>query len=81
MVTGLEVVRYLAEKYDGKPPFRVRLVDWADEEGARFGRSLFGSAAFAGTQTIAADRGRTDKDGVTLEAALKHLDDKIATLK
>ena len=71
VVAGLEVVRYLAEKYAGKPPFTVRLVDWADEEGARFGRSLFGSAAFAGTQTIAADRGRTDRDGITLEAALQ----------
>ncbi len=73
VVAGLEVVRYLAERYDGKPPFTVRLVDWADEEGARFGRSLFGSAAFAGKQTIAADRGRTDRDGVTLEAALKQV--------
>jgi N-carbamoyl-L-amino-acid hydrolase len=73
VVAGLEVVRYLAEKYDGKPPFTVRLVDWADEEGARFGRSLFGSAAFAGTHSIAADRGRTDRDGITLEAALKQV--------
>lgn len=73
VVAGLEVVRYLAEKYAGKPPFTVRLVDWADEEGARFGRSLFGSAAFAGKQTIAADRGRTDRDGITLEAALKQV--------
>ncbi len=46
------------------------LVDWADEEGARFGRSLFGSSAFAGTHSIEADRNRTDHDGVTLEAAL-----------
>ena len=73
VVAGLEVVRYLAEKYAGKPPFTVRLVDWADEEGARFGRSLFGSAAFAGTHSIAADRGRTDRDGITLEAALKQV--------
>ena len=74
VVAGLEVLRYLAEKYDGKPPFTVRLVDWADEEGARFGRSLFGSAAFSGTQTIEADRGRTDRDGITLEAALRQVD-------
>ena len=73
VVAGLEVVRYLAEKFAGKPPFTVRLVDWADEEGARFGRSLFGSAAFAGTQTIAADRGRKDRDGITLDAALKQV--------
>ena len=26
------------------PPLTVRLVNWADEEGARFGRSLFGSS-------------------------------------
>jgi N-carbamoyl-L-amino-acid hydrolase len=31
------------------PPQPIVLVDWADEEGARFGRSLFGSSAFAGT--------------------------------
>ena len=51
-------------------PVTIRLVDWADEEGARFGRTLFGSSAFAGTHTIAADRARTDRDGITLEAAL-----------
>jgi N-carbamoyl-L-amino-acid hydrolase len=70
VLAGLEVLTDFAERYDGRPPVTVKLVDWADEEGARFGRSLFGSAAFAGKHTIAADRGRTDKDGVTLEAAL-----------
>jgi beta-ureidopropionase / N-carbamoyl-L-amino-acid hydrolase len=49
----------------------MRLVDWADEEGARFGRSLFGSSAFAGTHSISADRVRTDKDGIRLEHALR----------
>ena len=70
VLTGLEVLRSIAEDFDGRPPITVRLVDWADEEGARFGRSLFGSAAFAGKHTIAADRVRTDRDGVTLEDAL-----------
>ena len=70
VVAGLEVLRALAEAYDGVPPVTVRLVDWADEEGARFGRSLFGSAAFAGNATVEADRGRVDREGVTLEAAL-----------
>ena len=55
---------------DGRPS-RSRLVDWADEEGARFGRSLFGSSAFAGTHSIDLDRGRTDRDGVRLEDALR----------
>src|ERR1700677_4111754 len=71
VLAGFEVLRGLAEDYHGKPPITIRLVDWADEEGARFGRSLFGSSAFAGTQTIEADRGRTDREGVRLEDALR----------
>ena len=70
VVTALEVLTSIAYDFNGRPPFTVRLVDWADEEGARFGRSLFGSSAFAGTHSIAADRIRTDRDGITLEAAL-----------
>jgi beta-ureidopropionase / N-carbamoyl-L-amino-acid hydrolase len=70
VLAGLEVMRGLAEEFDGRPPFTVRLVDWADEEGARFGRSLFGSSAFAGRATIAVDRVRTDREGVPLAVAL-----------
>jgi N-carbamoyl-L-amino-acid hydrolase len=70
VIAAFAVLRRVAEEYDGKPPITVRLVDWADEEGARFGRSLFGSSAFAGTATIDQDRGRTDAAGVRLEDAL-----------
>src|SRR5271169_924380 len=71
VLAGLEVLRRFATEFHGKPPLTVRLVDWADEEGARFGRSLLGSSAFAGTHSIQADRGRTDKDGIRLEDALQ----------
>jgi beta-ureidopropionase / N-carbamoyl-L-amino-acid hydrolase len=71
VMTALEVLRGFAEEYNGRPPVTVRLVDWADEEGARFGRSLLGSSAFAGTDSIDADRRRTDKDGIRLEDALR----------
>ena len=70
VLAAYAVLRRIAEQYNGKPPITVRLVDWADEEGARFGRSLFGSSAFAGTHSIAQDRSRTDASGATLEAAL-----------
>ena len=70
-LAGLEVLRRIASEFQGRPPVTVRLVDWADEEGARFGRSLLGSSAFAGTHSIKADRSRTDRDGVKLEDALK----------
>jgi N-carbamoyl-L-amino-acid hydrolase len=71
VLAGLEVLRRIGAEYGGRPPVTVRLVDWADEEGARFGRSLLGSSAFAGTHSIEADRGRTDRDGVKLEDALR----------
>ena len=71
VMTALETLRGFASRYNGRPPVTVRLVDWADEEGARFGRSLLGSSAFAGTHSIEADRGRTDRDGIRLEDALR----------
>jgi N-carbamoyl-L-amino-acid hydrolase len=70
VVTALEVLCGIVRDSHGRPPFTIRVVDWADEEGARFGRSLFGSSAFAGTHSIAADRVRSDHDGITMESAL-----------
>ncbi|HUK95453.1 MAG TPA: Zn-dependent hydrolase [Gaiellaceae bacterium] len=69
VVAGVEVVRRLAE--DGEPAATVRLVNWADEEGARFGRSLFGSSAAAGSMADQDDlRERRDADGVSLPDAI-----------
>jgi N-carbamoyl-L-amino-acid hydrolase len=70
VMAAFAVLRRIAEDSNGTPPVTIRLVDWADEEGARFGRSLFGSSAFAGTQSIEQDRGRTDASGTRLEDAL-----------
>ncbi len=69
VMAALEILRRFAG--EGKPPVTIKVVDWADEEGARFGRSLLGSSAFAGTHSIEADRVRTDRDGVRLENAIK----------
>jgi N-carbamoyl-L-amino-acid hydrolase len=69
VLAGVEVLRRVAE--EGTPPLTVRLVDWADEEGARFGRSLFGSSAAANSMTDQAElRERHDADGVALPDAL-----------
>jgi N-carbamoyl-L-amino-acid hydrolase len=68
LLAGLEVLRRIASQ--GTPPVTVRLVDWADEEGARFGRSLFGSSAAAGTLQPDAVRNLTDRAGVKLVDAL-----------
>jgi len=71
VLAALEVLRRFNEEFHGKPPVTIRVVDWADEEGARFGRSLLGSSAFAGTHSIDADRVRTDRDNIKLEDALR----------
>lgn len=69
LMAALETLRGFAGM-PGGPPVTTRVVDFADEEGARFGRSVLGSSAFAGTHSIAQDRVKRDKDGVTMEAAL-----------
>jgi beta-ureidopropionase / N-carbamoyl-L-amino-acid hydrolase len=70
VLAGVEVLRRIAG--DGTPPLTVRLVSWADEEGARFGRSLFGSSAAAGSMADQEElRQRRDNDGVALPDALR----------
>jgi N-carbamoyl-L-amino-acid hydrolase len=68
ILTGLEILRRQVE--NGPPPVTIRLVDWADEEGARFGRSLLGSSAAAGTLQPDKVRGLSDKEGIRLPDAL-----------
>src|SRR5207248_4542998 len=69
VVAAVEVLRRVAEA--GTPPLTVRVVNWADEEGARFGRSLFGSSAAGGSMADQDElRQRRDADGVALPDAL-----------
>jgi beta-ureidopropionase / N-carbamoyl-L-amino-acid hydrolase len=69
VVAGSEVLRRIAA--EGAPPVPVRLVNWADEEGARFGRSLFGSSAAAGSMRDQDElRKLSDRDGIALPDAL-----------
>ena len=70
VVAGSEVIRRIAE--EGEPPVTVRLVSWADEEGSRFGRSLFGSSAAAGSMEDQDElRQLTDREGVSLPDAIE----------
>jgi beta-ureidopropionase / N-carbamoyl-L-amino-acid hydrolase len=69
VVAGAEVLRRIAE--EGEPPVTVSLVNWADEEGARFGRSLFGSSAAAGSMVDQDElRSRRDAAGRALPEVL-----------
>ncbi len=71
VLTGVEILRRVQAEFAGRPPVTVRVVDWADEEGARFGKSLFGSSACAGTLDMAEARGLKDRAGVGLPEALR----------
>lgn len=68
-LSGLESLR--RAQAAGTPPVTLKVVDWADEEGARFGRSLLGSAAAGGTLVVDEVRDLKDKDGIRLEDALR----------
>jgi len=69
VMAGVEVLRRLAD--EGQPHVTVRMVNWADEEGARFGRSLFGSSAAAGSMADQDElRSRKDANGIALPDAL-----------
>jgi hydantoinase/carbamoylase family amidase len=70
-LAGVEILRRIHAQYNGRPPVTVRLVDWADEEGARFGKSLFGSSACSGHLDMNEARALRDKQGIILPAALE----------
>jgi hydantoinase/carbamoylase family amidase len=73
ITAALGALRALAAA-DEPPPVAVRFVDWADEEGARFGRSLLGSSAVAGTLDPDDVRDLRDAEDTRLEDALAACD-------
>lgn len=77
-LAGVEILRTLA---DTELPVTVRLVDWADEEGARFGRSLLGSSACSGALVEDEVRVLKDRDGITLPDALAENDIDLDRMK
>lgn len=74
LLAGVEVLRRVAAEHAGRPPVTLRVVDWADEEGARFGKSLFGSAACSGSLELDEARKLVDKHGIRLPDALREVD-------
>ncbi len=72
VVAGLAVLEAL-ERAGVRTRRPVELAVWNNEEGCRFAPGAMGSAAFAGRLDLAAVLGTTDRDGVTLGAALDAL--------
>ena len=67
VMSGLGALRMFS---GARPPVTIAVVDWADEEGARFGRSLLGSSAASGSLQIDSVRELVDKQGTRLVDAL-----------
>lgn len=81
LMAGVEILRRIHAQYHGRPPVTVRLVDWADEEGARFGKSLFGSSACSGNLDLDEARGLVDRQGIKLPDALREVGIDFARVK
>ncbi len=69
VISGLEVIRQYHEA-EVLPEKTIYVVDWADEEGARYGYSCLGSSAASGTIDMADFSDRTDAQGVYFRDAL-----------
>ena len=70
VLAGLDAVRRFV-RAGVTPPVTLAVADFADEEGARFSRSLLGSAGASGSLVPATVRDLRDRDGVRLEDALR----------
>ena len=78
VVTALEALRRYSNA--PKPPVTLKLVDWADEEGARFGYSLLGSSAASGRLKLNEIRDLADAQGIRLEDALRENGVELASM-
>ena len=68
VMAGFEALRMMKDR---RPPVTIKVVDWADEEGARFGRSLLGSSAASGSLKVSEVDQLVDKTGTRLVDALR----------
>lgn len=72
VLTALETLRALDD--EGVETARpIEIVNWTNEEGARFKPALMGSGAYAGEHAVEEVYQATDDDGVTVKKALEEI--------
>ncbi len=72
VLAGLEIIRCLND--NGITPKRpIEVVNWANEEGARFAPPMSSSSVFAGTKSLEWLYGLTDDDGLTFGDELERI--------
>jgi len=76
VLAAFEAVHALYES--GFVPVRpIEVVAWMNEEGSRFAPGMMGSAVFAGARTLAETKCATDADGISVETALRDLQERL----
>ena len=76
VIAALVAVQSLSQWFKGKnirPQYNLGVVNWTNEEGARFAPSLLGSKVFAGTLSQREALASEDSDGVSLGDAVKEI--------
>ena len=72
VLAGLEVIRSLNEaEYQTRAP--LELINWTNEEGARFNHGCLGSSVFAGATPLAQGHALADREGATVGAELTRI--------
>jgi len=72
VLAGLEVLRTLND-HGIETEHPIEVVNWSNEEGARFNPPMLASAVFAGLRDLDWAYARTDNDGVTYGQALEEI--------
>jgi N-carbamoyl-L-amino-acid hydrolase len=72
VVCGLEIVRTLVEN-GVQPQIPITVINWTNEEGARFEPSMMASGVISGKFDKATMLQKKDTDGVSFEEALKKI--------
>lgn len=70
VMAGLEVIRSLND-IGAKTNAPIEVVNWTDEEGARFSAGCIGSGVFSGQRDLETALSLTDADGITVAEALE----------
>jgi N-carbamoyl-L-amino-acid hydrolase len=72
VLAGLEILRSLDE-YGVETEHPIQLINWTNEEGARFAPAMMGSGVFAGALDKAAVLASEDRDGKRLDEELTRI--------
>ncbi|CAI1932254.1 N-carbamoyl-L-amino acid hydrolase [Serratia proteamaculans] len=72
VLAGLEVIRTLNERQIATER-AMEVVNWTNEEGARFAPAMISSGVFAGVFDLAYGLSRSDAQGISLGEALQHI--------